>query len=543
LAPSPLCGRGWTAGGRASCWGWGGNGVGWGARPPPPPGASFLRRQGRPLSAPHCCAPLPAPHLRHPRVLALKRVPFLSKVPPWAAPEVLEAAEARTLREVRVLAALGDSCPNIVRYHSAWLEADWPALARQLWRPAQEKGRRRGGGGSSEHRGRGRGGGGRGSRGRGGRGRVASAAAGQASSGAAAAPAAKRRERAAGAAGPTCIVTEITSGASGDDAATGGTASPQRAAGRAAGCARREALAPRGRPPCSPLVQELSLTGSKASGAGEAAGYGNDGSGSSSSASEGSGSSISRRSGSSTGRRQKNDSSSGSGSGHSSEGSSSNSESSRSSSRSGATSDDPFSSHNHTSHNSAFTFGDPSGTFGPTGRPCSSDGSGGCSGSSSGSGSSSLTGSQSGSSSGASGSGDGLSDGAISRRVRGTWAVVPHAAAQALARGPESGSSSGGSGGGGRALALRPGCGGAATAGAAGRQLAALPRAPSRWPYALLVTMELVEGPTLQEWLAARAAGGGGAGGGTPLPPPGAVELGIFRQIVSVGGWVVGGGG
>jgi hypothetical protein len=48
----------------------------------------------------------------------------------------------------------------------------------------------------------------------------------------------------------------------------------------------------------------------------------------------------------------------------------------------------------------------------------------------------------------------------------------------------------------------------------------------SRWPYVLNVAMELVSGPTLQEWMAARSAAGAAAAA------PGAVELEIFRQLV-----------
>ena len=62
------------------------------------------------------------------RTTAVKRIRFNSSVLPWAPAPALEEDHERVLREVRALATLGPH-PNVVRYHTAWLEPDWGLLA------------------------------------------------------------------------------------------------------------------------------------------------------------------------------------------------------------------------------------------------------------------------------------------------------------------------------------------------------------------------------------------------------------------------------
>lgn len=62
------------------------------------------------------------------RTTAVKRIRFNSAVLPWAPAPALEEDHDRVLREVRALAALGPH-PNVVQYHTAWLEPDWALLA------------------------------------------------------------------------------------------------------------------------------------------------------------------------------------------------------------------------------------------------------------------------------------------------------------------------------------------------------------------------------------------------------------------------------
>ena len=63
------------------------------------------------------------------RLIAVKRVLFRSKCPPWEPFEQkMEAAHSRMLREVRVLASL-DFSPHVVKYYSSWIEPDWKKIA------------------------------------------------------------------------------------------------------------------------------------------------------------------------------------------------------------------------------------------------------------------------------------------------------------------------------------------------------------------------------------------------------------------------------
>ena len=64
------------------------------------------------------------------RLVAVKRVPFRSAAPPWAKRGVLEALHDDLLREARAL-ALADH-PNLVRYHSAWIEPRWERLVETV---------------------------------------------------------------------------------------------------------------------------------------------------------------------------------------------------------------------------------------------------------------------------------------------------------------------------------------------------------------------------------------------------------------------------
>lgn len=64
------------------------------------------------------------------RAVALKRVPFRSALPPWAAAGALAAAHAPLLREARALAALSHA--HVARYHAAWVEPRWERLAAAL---------------------------------------------------------------------------------------------------------------------------------------------------------------------------------------------------------------------------------------------------------------------------------------------------------------------------------------------------------------------------------------------------------------------------
>ena len=64
------------------------------------------------------------------RAVALKRVPFRSPLPPWAAGGALAAAHAPLLREAKALAALSHA--HVARYHAAWVEPRWDRLAAAL---------------------------------------------------------------------------------------------------------------------------------------------------------------------------------------------------------------------------------------------------------------------------------------------------------------------------------------------------------------------------------------------------------------------------
>ena len=64
------------------------------------------------------------------RLVAVKRVPFRSAAPPWAKRGVLETLHDDLLREARALALIDH--PNVVRYHSAWIEPRWERLVETV---------------------------------------------------------------------------------------------------------------------------------------------------------------------------------------------------------------------------------------------------------------------------------------------------------------------------------------------------------------------------------------------------------------------------
>ena len=61
------------------------------------------------------------------RAVAVKKVHFKSAVPPWAKNDALEGLHEELLREARALALMEN--PNVVKYHTAWIEPRWSKLA------------------------------------------------------------------------------------------------------------------------------------------------------------------------------------------------------------------------------------------------------------------------------------------------------------------------------------------------------------------------------------------------------------------------------
>ena len=61
------------------------------------------------------------------RAVAVKKVHFKSAVPPWAKNDALEGLHEELLREARALALMDN--PNVVKYHTAWIEPRWSKLA------------------------------------------------------------------------------------------------------------------------------------------------------------------------------------------------------------------------------------------------------------------------------------------------------------------------------------------------------------------------------------------------------------------------------